>query len=69
MGLFSKKPKAVFVEDAIRGNRTYHVYNAASKSDALEFLDTQTVTEPLHYIAVYTPEGKYGKDINGGYEF
>jgi len=61
--------KVIFVEKAIRGNKTYFCYDAPSKADALAFLDTQIVTQPLHYVAVYTPEGKFGKDKDGGYEF
>jgi len=61
--------KVAFTEKAIRGNKTYFCYNAPSKADALAFLDTQSVTQPLHYVMVYTPEGKFGKDINGGFEF
>jgi len=61
--------KAIFAEKLIRGNKTYFCYDAPSKADALAFLDTQIVTQPLHYITVYTPEGKFGKDKDGGYEF
>ena len=61
--------KVIFTEKIIRGNKTYFCYNAPSKADALAFLDTQKVTQPLHYVAVYTPEGKFGKDKDGGYEF
>ena len=77
MGIFSslfKKDKissnsVVFVEKTIKDKHTYFVHKAATKADALAFLATKTVTEPLQYIVVYTPEGKFGKDINGGYEF
>ena len=58
----------VFVEEVIKGKYTYFVYKAASKKDALVFLDTKTVSQPLHYIVVYTPEGNFGKDKDGGYE-
>jgi len=60
--------KVIFAEKAIRGNKTYFYYDAPSKADALVFLDTQTVTQPLHYVVVYTPEGNFGKDKDGGYE-
>ena len=60
--------KVIFAEKAIRGNKTYFWYDAPSKADALAFLDTQIVTQPLHYVVVYTPEGNFGKDKDGGYE-
>jgi len=40
-----------------------------NKADALAFLDTQIVTQPLHYVVAYTSEGNFGKDKDGGYEF
>jgi len=61
--------KVIFAEKVIRDNKTYFRYNAPSKADALAFLDTQIVTQPLHYVVVYTSEGNFGKDKDGGYEF
>ena len=61
--------KVIFAEKAIRGNNTYFCHDAPSKADALAFLEAQIVTQPLHYVVVYTPEGNFGKDKEGGYEF
>ena len=58
--------KVIFDKKEIRGNKTYFWYDAPSKVDALAFLDTQIVTQPLHYVVVYTPEGNFGKDKDGG---
>lgn len=49
------------------GKNTYECYKAPDKACALAFLKTKTVTKPLYYIAVDTPEGSFGRDINGCY--
>ncbi len=58
----------IFDKKDIQGNKTYFWYDAPSKTDTLAFLDTQTVIQPLHHVVVYTPEGNFGKDKDGGYE-
>lgn len=47
---------------------TYEVYEADSKVDALAFLETKRVTQEFYYIVVETPEGSFGRDVNGIYE-
>jgi hypothetical protein len=57
-----------FVAVERRDEFTYEVYRANSKREALAFLKSKTVKWKLYYIEVETPEGTYGKDINGTYE-
>ena len=47
---------------------TYEVYKAHSAQDAREFLDGKSVAERLYYIVVESPEGNWGKDIEGLYK-
>ena len=47
---------------------SYEVYRAKTAQDAREFLDRKPVAKPLHYLVVETPEGNWGKDINGMYK-
>lgn len=47
---------------------TYEVYRAKSKQQALAFLKTKEVHKKLYYIEVETPEGIFGRDIDGMYE-
>ena len=47
---------------------TYECYDGKTKADAMEFLKDKEVTKSLYYICVYTPEGDFGRDINGIYE-
>lgn len=46
----------------------YECYDAKTKADALEFLKQKEVSERLYYVCVYTPEGDYGRDIDGIYQ-
>lgn len=57
-----------FREKFNKGQYTYECYDAQTSQDALEFLKTKTVNERLYYICVYTPEGDYGRDIEGIYQ-
>jgi hypothetical protein len=43
-------------------------YKARTKKSALEFLKNTDVNKGLYYIIVSTPDGFFGKDINGIYE-
>lgn len=43
----------------------YVVYTGPNKCMADIFLDMQLVVEPLVYVIVETPEGNFGKDIDG----
>jgi len=55
--------------DARFGQRyTYEVYRAKNRQQALAFLKSKVVRKKLHYIEVDTPEGTFGRDINGMYE-
>lgn len=56
-------------KDAGSGKRwTYEVYRAKSKAQALAFLKTKKVRRKHYYIEVETPEGNFGRDINGLYD-
>ena len=50
------------------GPFTYECYLAKNKADAMAFLNKKTVGKSLYYIVVDTPEGNFGRDINGIYE-
>jgi len=44
---------------------TYEIYTARTARRAREFLNGKTVTANLHYIVVETPEGTWGKSVEG----
>ena len=46
----------------------YKVHKATNKEDAMAFLNLQKVTKKSFYIVVETPEGTFGRDIDGIYE-
>jgi hypothetical protein len=46
----------------------YEVYSGANKREAIQFLSTLHVNEPLKYVVVQTPEGSWGRDIAGIYK-
>ena len=50
------------------GTNTYERYTADSREQALAFLATKEVTAKYYYIEVKTPEGIFGRDIEGVYE-
>lgn len=60
--------KATYVSKDVKGSNTYEIYKAPSKSVALEYLKTKPVTKSLYYVIVETPEGNWGKDIDGIYQ-
>jgi hypothetical protein len=60
--------KVKYSSTIVNGANTYEVYKAPSKAVALEYLKTKSVTKPLYYVIVETPEGNWGKDINGIYQ-
>lgn len=43
-------------------------YKAKTKGAAIGFLKTEIVEQRNFYIVVRTPEGVFGKDVNGIYE-
>ena len=57
-----------FKEKIVKNGAAYEVYSASSRADAQAFLATKTVTAPQYYIVVDTPEGSFGKDIQGTYQ-
>jgi hypothetical protein len=46
---------------------TYEVYNAPNREQALAFLKAKVVDKKMYYIEVETPEGTFGRDLNGIY--
>lgn len=46
---------------------TYHIYTASDADTAKAFLQKNPVYEKFLYIVIETPEGNYGRDINGIY--
>lgn len=47
---------------------TKRYYNGPSKSAAIAFLQEHPVDKPLFFIEVFTPEGRFGRDIDGIYD-
>jgi hypothetical protein len=62
------KGKASYVRTDRKGQNTYEIYKAPSKLVALDFLKGKTVTKALYFLIVETPEGNWGKDIDGIYQ-
>jgi hypothetical protein len=59
-----EKP-ARFVDMRIRPDAVFEIYEAASAADARSFLEMKTVSQDYLHIIVDTPEGKWGRDIQG----
>lgn len=57
-----------FREKITQNQFTYECYDADTKQEALDFLKNRSVNERLYYVCVYTPEGNYGRDIDGIYQ-
>ena len=62
------KNNVKFRETLTQDQYTYECYDGKTKADAMEFLKDKEVTKGLYYVCVYTPEGNFGRDINGIYE-
>jgi len=60
--------KVVFVREDRIDLGTFLTYKGPSKADAMAFLSEQGITQPSYYVVVETPEGNYGKDIQGIYK-
>ncbi|MDR0725205.1 MAG: hypothetical protein LBF59_04255 [Prevotellaceae bacterium] len=60
-----KKPRIRSFGKEVKGKYTYEYYGAKSAKDARQFLSSCEVTQPLYYVQVETPEGVWGKDIEG----
>lgn len=54
--------------DKDNNKNVWMVYKASSKTDAMAFLSKQVVDRPSYYIIVETPEGNFGRDIDGIYQ-
>lgn len=62
------KPKVKHISTSQNGPNTYEVYKADSKEAALAYLQDRTVDKKLYYVVVETPEGSWGRDIQGVYK-
>jgi hypothetical protein len=60
--------EVTFVRNEQMGNAYYEIYSGKSKKSALAFLGNNPVNESFFYRIVETPEGNYGRDINGVYQ-
>ena len=64
--------EAIFVkeysEEKMEKEFTYRIYTAQNKASAKALLEENRVNKPFHYIIVETPEGNWGRDINGIYK-
>ncbi|MEV6286690.1 hypothetical protein [Kribbella sp. NPDC051770] len=47
---------------------TYEAYRAADRGQALAYLKAHPVAEEFYYLEVETPQGTFGRDINGIYD-
>lgn len=64
----TKTDSVTFVSEDHKGMHTYRVHRAPSKAAAIAFLQANPVTQNYLYLIVETPEGDFGRDINGIYE-
>ena len=62
------KNNVKFRETITENQFTYECYDGKTKADAMAFLKDKEVNKGLYYVCVYTPEGNFGRDINGIYE-
>lgn len=60
--------KVKFVREDRTNGATYRTYKGSNKADALAFLSEQSITQREYYVVVETPEGNFGKDIQGFYQ-
>ena len=66
--IIEKRDVVVFVREDKDNNNIWMIYQAPAKADALEYLSKQEISVPSYYVVVETPEGNFGKDINGLYQ-
>jgi hypothetical protein len=72
----ARKPAAPAKVKFIREDRSekngvmnvYRIHSAPDAASAQEFLKNNPVTKNFYYIVVETPEGNYGRDIDGIYK-
>lgn len=50
------------------GISTYEVYTGPDKASAIEFLKGKPVSKKFYFVVVDTPEGSFGRDIDGFYQ-
>jgi hypothetical protein len=50
------------------GIATYRIHKGPDEASARAFLERHPVTKEFHYLVVETPEGSFGRDIQGIYE-
>ena len=62
------RKKVVFLREDRDGDNIWVVYKAPTKAIATMFLSNQQIDRPSYYVVVETPEGNFGKDINGNYQ-
>lgn len=60
--------KIVYGEQNNEVTLTYRIYKAADAASAKEFLKENPVNRPTYYVIVETPEGNWGRDIDGIYK-
>lgn len=61
------QPEAVrYLKTDRRAQHVYIVHTGPDAASAKAFLSRQDRPAPLHYIIVETPEGVWGRDIDGG---
>ena len=56
-----------FVREEHDGPKTYRIHRGSSKSAAMTFLKARKVDRKLYYVVVETPDGNFGRDIDGIY--
>ena len=56
-----------FARTEQRKQFTYELYQAPNREQALAFLKRKVVTKQHYYVEVETPDGTFGRDLNGIY--
>ncbi|MBX7233853.1 MAG: hypothetical protein K1X65_05665 [Caldilineales bacterium] len=56
-----------FVNEFQKGINTYRVHRGPSKAAAMAFLQAHPVDRNFFYLVVETPEGNFGRDVDGIY--
>lgn len=56
-----------FVREYQKGMHTYREYRGPSKAATMAFLQDHPVNRNYYYLIVETPEGNFGRDIDGIY--
>jgi len=62
------RKEVVFLREDKDNDNLWVVYKASSKTDAMAFLSNLTVDRSSYFVVVETPEGNFGRDINGIYQ-